>query len=165
MLDIEVLNKEVVEERLSSLTPHVRQRLRSVIGTKMIDLREGVKGKVSTLFNRGTSSRPGSGRLLASIGGEMSESVTDVSATVFSRGVPYARIHEYGGQTRAHTILPRNASVLAFMGRDGKMVFARKVNHPGSNIPERSFMRSTLAEQRLEIIGAIRSAVAGEVEK
>lgn len=156
MIDIEVLNAEVVEARLASLSPRVRQRLRSVIGTQMIGLRDGVKGKVSSLFKSGT------GRLFRSIGGEMAESTNDVSATVFSRGLPYARIQEYGGQTRAHTILPKNASVLAFMGKDGKMVFARKVNHPGSNIPGRSYMRSTLAEQRLEIIGAIRSAVAEE---
>lgn len=158
MIDLEVINAGTVETTISSLSQTVRQRLRSVIGTQTIALRESVRSKISSIF------KPGTGRLSRSIGNEIAETPADVTGTVYSRGVPYARIQEYGGQTRPHVILPRNASVLAFMGRDGKMVFAKRVNHPGSNIPARPFMRSTLAERRLEIIGAIRSAVGDAVK-
>lgn len=34
--------------------------------------------------------------------------------------------------TRPHTIAARNGRVLAFQGRDGSTVFARGVNHPGT---------------------------------
>lgn len=44
----------------------------------------------------------------------------------------YARIHELGGKTRAHTIRPTNKKALAF----GNSV-VRSVNHPGSKIPAR----------------------------
>lgn len=47
----------------------------------------------------------------------------------------YARIHQLGGQTPAHVILPRNKKALAFAGR-----IVRKVNHPGSKIPARPFL-------------------------
>lgn len=47
----------------------------------------------------------------------------------------YGRIHQEGGKTGAHTITPYNAKALRFNGR-----FAKKVNHPGSNIPARPYM-------------------------
>jgi hypothetical protein len=34
--------------------------------------------------------------------------------------------------TRPHVILPRHAKMLVFKGRSGKMVYATKVNHPGT---------------------------------
>jgi hypothetical protein len=40
----------------------------------------------------------------------------------------------------------------------GKQVFAKIVHHPGSVMPERSFMRSSLAEMRPEIIDGLRQA-------
>jgi phage virion morphogenesis protein len=46
--------------------------------------------------------------------------------------VVYAAIHQLGGQTKAHVILPKNKKALAFGGR-----VVKKVNHPGSKIPAR----------------------------
>lgn len=41
------------------------------------------------------------------------------------------------GPNSPHVIVPNKPNgVLAFEGRDGKMVFTRKVNHPGSNPPD-----------------------------
>ncbi len=42
----------------------------------------------------------------------------------------YASVIDTG--SKAHVILPRRKKFLAFIGRDGHMVFARKVNHPGT---------------------------------
>jgi phage virion morphogenesis protein len=47
----------------------------------------------------------------------------------------YARIHQEGGQTGAHTIRPNRAQALRFNGR-----LVKKVNHPGSRIPARPYM-------------------------
>lgn len=50
--------------------------------------------------------------------------------------VKYAAIHEFGGQTKPHTIKPRRKQALYF-AFGGKMVTVGQVNHPGSKIPRR----------------------------
>lgn len=49
---------------------------------------------------------------------------------------------------RPHIIRPRRSSVLRFRGRDGRIVFARRVNHPG-NRPYRFLYRATNAAFRV----------------
>jgi phage gpG-like protein len=73
--------------------------------------------------------------------------------------VPYGAIHEFGGRTPAHAIQTKRARVLAF-ARDGKTVFAARVSHPGSALPERSFLRSALADLGPEIRAALAAAVS-----
>jgi len=53
--------------------------------------------------------------------------------------VPYAAIHQLGGQTRSHTIRPRDKKALAFTGKNSKQV-VKVVHHPGSKIPARPFL-------------------------
>lgn len=71
-----------------------------------------------------------SGRLAASI---VPSSSADTAAV--GTNVKYAAIHQFGGQTRPHRIVARNAKALKFGNR-----FARSVNHPGSKIPARPFL-------------------------
>lgn len=100
-----------------------------------------------------------SGRLRASIYGRVYPAQNRITLSVGSRGdVPYAGIHEYGGQTSAHTILPTKGRVLAFyMG--GARRFAASVNHPGSTMPERSYLRSALAEKTAAMTISVTEAV------
>lgn len=98
------------------------------------------------------------GRLRASIKSDVQDQGTAVTGTVGSYGVPYARIQEFGGTTGPHVILPVKAQVLAFM-IGGKQVFARRVNHPGSKIPERSYLRSAFAERLSGIVAEFESVV------
>lgn len=99
------------------------------------------------------------GMLGQSIQDKVNSSPAEVTGTVYSSGdVPYARIHEYGGKTAAHIIEARNAKALSFT-IGGKQVFAKRVNHPGSVMPERSFMRSSLADMKSEIIEKMTAAV------
>jgi len=72
---------------------------------------------------------------------------------------PYDAIQEYGGKTAAHEIIPDKAGALAFMF-NGKQFFARRVQHPGSLIPERSYMRSALAERSEDIQQALSDTLA-----
>lgn len=74
-----------------------------------------------------------SGRLRSSI-----DSDSDNDSAVVGTNVIYANIHNQGGKTRAHVILPRNKKALAFGGR-----VVKKVNHPGSDIPARPFLTLT----------------------
>ena len=83
---------------------------------------------------------------------------------VASRDVPYARIQEFGGRTAAHEIVAIKAKALAFVA-DGKACFAKSVHHPGSVIPERSFMRSALDDMRGEIVGGLKSSVAALIRQ
>lgn len=100
-----------------------------------------------------------SGDLSRSIAHEVTQSENSVIARVFSGGnVPYAAIHEYGGRTAPHDIYPKDAEALFFrMG--GHDVFAKVVHHPGSQMPQRSYMRSALNDYREQIIEGIESAV------
>jgi phage gpG-like protein len=73
----------------------------------------------------------------------------------------YARIHEFGGKTKAHDIFPKKGRALAFM-MGGKQVIVKSVKHPGSVMPERSFMRTALNEMTPQIREVFENAV-GEV--
>ena len=54
---------------------------------------------------------------------------------VFGSHMVYARIHQEGGKTRPHDITPYSGKALHFNG-----TFAKKVHHPGSDIPARPYM-------------------------
>lgn len=72
--------------------------------------------------------------------------------------IQYAGIHEFGGRTAPHVILPKRGRVLAFPWK-GEQRFFRKVNHPGSQMPERSFMRTALKEMEPEIRAEFENAI------
>lgn len=92
----------------------------------------------------------GSGRLASSI----VQSFDAASAQV-GTNVVYAAIQNFGGQTRPHTIAPKNAKALHFGG-----VFAKKVNHPGSKIPARPYLAMTDGDY-----AQIESAVANYLRR
>jgi phage gpG-like protein len=75
--------------------------------------------------------------------GTLKESLTweadDDGTVVFGSNLAYARIHQEGGTTKAHTIKARNGKALAFM-MGNKKVLVKSVKHPGSKIPARPYM-------------------------
>jgi phage gpG-like protein len=106
-----------------------------------------------------------SGALGASIEAEVNGDSERISATIGSfGGIKYAAIQEYGGQTGAHEIVPDKAQVLAFLV-GGAIHFARKVDHPGSVIPERSYLRSSLQDMQGDIENALAATAAETWEK
>ena len=133
-------------------------------------MRHALKAKTQTLayaLQRKVVSEKLSGQVLKRVTGALARSIDQrveeqgsaVKGFVFSSGdVKYAGIHEFGGKTPPHVILPVKAKALAFM-MGGKQVFAKRVNHPGSQMPERSFMRSSLADMRGEIVEGLTQAV------
>lgn len=76
------------------------------------------------------------GTLRASIRSE----VIGVGRAAVGPTAVYGGIHEFGGRTPAHTITAKKAKALRFM-IGGKVIFRRKVQHPGSNIPARPYLR------------------------
>ena len=106
-----------------------------------------------------------SGALQASIVADVTADGDGVRASVGSSGdVKYAGIQEFGGKTAAHEILPAKAQALAFLA-GGALRFARKIEHPGSLIPERSYLRSSLDDMRDEILSALADAAAEGLER
>ncbi|MFZ3310179.1 MAG: hypothetical protein WA280_12510, partial [Xanthobacteraceae bacterium] len=98
--------------------------------------------------------------LARSITTTIDDSSTDVSATLAtSPDIKYAAIHEYGGMIPPHQIMPDKADALAFLV-GGKLAFAARVNLPAIAMPERSYMRSSLAEMADEIEENLSDAVA-----
>lgn len=133
-----------------------------------------------------------SGQVLKNRTGTLRRSITPSISTSSnliegkaSTNIIYAAIHEYGGVTRPHVIVPKHRLALAWVrgsfigpirmatatGRFSKkqsaypFIFARRVNHPGSHIPERSFMRSSLREMKPEILESFRNAILSVVRE
>ncbi len=106
-----------------------------------------------------------SGALRDSIAADVTVDADGVYAMVGSNGdVKYAAIQEFGCKTAAHEILPVKAQALAFMA-GGARRFAHKIGHPGSVIPERSYLRSTLDEMSDDIVTALADAAAESLER
>jgi phage gpG-like protein len=89
------------------------------------------------------------GRLRRSIHTRAQGSGFDTVVTV-GPSVHYAAIHEFGGKTPPHTIFPKRKPQLSFMV-GGQLIHRKRVNHPGSRILARPYMRPSLEENREEI--------------
>lgn len=70
-------------------------------------------------------------------------------------GLPYAKIHEYGGWVPKR--VAKNARALAIKLPDGTTIFRKSAR--GFQMPERSYMRSSLEEQKVSGLEAVKAAV------
>jgi phage gpG-like protein len=139
--------------------------LAAALAAKAAELAAALADRVKTEKLAGGVLNVRSGALQASIVADVEADGDGASATVGSNGdVKYAAIQEYGGKTAAHEILPVKAQALAFVA-NGALRFARKVEHPGSVIPERSYLRSTLDEMSGEIVAALADAASEILER
>jgi phage gpG-like protein len=77
--------------------------------------------------------------------------------------VKYAAIHEFGAVIPPHEIVPDKAKALAFLV-GGKQAFAARVNLPAVTMPERSYMRSSLAEMADDIRDELTKAALGAAQ-
>ncbi len=99
-----------------------------------------------------------SGALRDSIAYRLDVAGDSADLELFSDGVPYAGIQEYGGTTAPHVIYAERAKAL-MLAIGGKTVFARRVNHPGSRIPARSYLGSTIGDFAPEIAAEMTGAL------
>jgi len=99
-----------------------------------------------------------SGALADSISSEVDGGDGEFSVITSSTGVPYAAIQEFGGKTAAHEIVAVKGKALAFAGAGGNVI-VKRVHHPGSNIPVRSYLGSALAAMQDEIGSGYKQAV------
>ena len=140
-------------------------RARREIATTASRLVEAIVGKIRLEKLSGEVLNARSGALRDSITGDVEAQGETILASIGSIGdIKYAAIQEYGGTTSAHEILPSKSNVLAFIS-GGQGRFAKRIEHPGSVIPERSYLRSSLDEMRDEIIADLTAAVANAWEE
>ena len=133
--------------------------LQAALGAKATELAGALTDLVKNKLS-GAVLNTGSGALRDSIAASVTADADSVLASVGSEGdVKYAAIQEYGGKTSAHEILPVKGDVLAFVSGDGQR-FARRIEHPGSVIPERSYLRSSLEDMKDEILAALADCAA-----
>jgi len=130
-------------------------RLRQALSSKANVLAVALEAKIQQKLSGGVLNTR-SGALASSIIATVDESSADVSVRIGTSGdVKYAAI---GGTIPPHEIVPDKAKALAF-AIGGKQVFAARVNLPAVTMPERSYLRSSLAEMAGEITGEFSQAV------
>ena len=144
---------------LAGMPDRVRQALASKANVLAVALEAKIQQKLS-----GGVLNMRSGALASSIIATVDESSADVSVRIGTSGdVKYAAIQEFGGTIPPHEIVPDKAKALAFIV-GGKQVFAARVNLPAVTMPERSYLRSSLAEMAGEIAEGFSGAVSEAME-
>jgi len=139
--------------RLAALPDSIRRSLRAKTWELALRLEALVKAKLTNQVLHVLT-----GALRASIASEITEDATGVRGRVFSSGdVKYAAIHEFGGYIPPHDIYPSKARALHFVV-GSKEIFAAHVRFPGADMPERSYLRSSLEDMRSEIVEGLRQA-------
>jgi phage gpG-like protein len=155
MLQLSLEGQAELAERLGAMP----DRLRAALAEKIDALAQTLFAQVVGVNLSGGVLNTRSGALRDSIRMQASQQDGAIGVEIFSDGdVPYAAIQEYGGKTAAHEILPDKARVLAFV-MNGRRVFARRIQHPGSQIPERSYLRSALEDQGDDIAQGLTTVV------
>jgi phage gpG-like protein len=127
------------------MSAKVHEALLKSISSLAVELAEYVRG--SKLSGQVLNIK--SSALISSIESFVEDKGASVTGGAFTDGLHYARIHEYGGP-----IDPVRGEFLRFIGREGKEVFLRHVD-----MPERSYMRSSLREMKEVILAEIEVAV------
>lgn len=139
------------------------ERLREALAAKASALAAALEAKVQQKLAGGVLNAR-SGALARSIVTTIEETSSGIAVSIASNGdVKYAAIHEFGGTIPPHQIVPDKARALAFAVA-GKQVFATRVNLPAVAMPERSYLRSSLAEMAEEIGEGLGEAVAGAMQ-
>jgi phage gpG-like protein len=155
MISAQITGSQQVIEKLGAIPAKVRAAAKSSLDIWATELAGYIKSEKLSgqVLNRR------SGNLSSSVFPDSSETSTSVSGGARAGlDVPYARIHEYGGLIPAHVVVVKNAKALCF-SVGGVMRFAKSVHIPDVQMPERSYMRSSLREQAPEGIAELRAAV------
>lgn len=99
-----------------------------------------------------------SGWLSSHVHPETTQSGSTVTTTVGvdTKAVPYAAIHEYGGAINVPEVEDK---LMVFLSKSGETVFTKKHRAYTVHMPERSYLRSALADKQQIYADAIRRAV------
>ncbi len=160
MITGEVIGAEMVSAKLRKVPMSVRQQLVIAVRDSGLFLANYIKQKKLS----GQMLNVRSDKLRSSVISEFTDAGNEVYSLVGPGPVAYARIHEFGGQTKAHEIVAKNGKMLHFVS-GGLDIFRKSVHHPGSKMPERSYLRSSLFETREQIARKIEEAIKNGIDK
>lgn len=156
MIKVEFIGFDTARAKLQSIPPNVRKSLLNY----MYRVVESLRGYIITGKLSGQVLNHRTGKLWRAIHTRVDNSANSITGRVFATSdCKYAAIHEFGGTTKPHIIEARNKKALAFM-MQGKKVIVKRVEHPGSKMPERSYLRSALKDKRASIEDGLKQAVA-----
>ena len=156
---------ELLAARFKAASRKIRNLMLDVMEREAEAVLEVARLRLAELF-------PNPAKMQAALQTEVTVGAANlVIGRVQATGLPYLAIHEFGGRTAPHAIFPVNARVLHFFAdhsatfRRGSTaatqeVFADHVNHPGSVMPERSYLRYALAQRRTALREAFAEAGA-----
>lgn len=169
LLGVRLIGLAQLQASFDQMPVTLQDKLRVFIARFTLMLRDQVRGNILERFKVITGEFP------ESVQSQQIEQPGLITGRVFIDTLPWAAIQERGGQTRPHTITPATAQVLAFLmparlgfsggPKSNALVFAKQVNHPGSNIPERSYMRLALVQMRAPFEGGIREVVNASINE
>jgi phage gpG-like protein len=150
--------RDAASAALAEMPERVRDALSDKANALAADLQAKIQQKLAgAVLNART------GALARSIVASIEDSSANISVRIATSGdVKYAAIHEFGGTIPAHQIVPDKAKALAF-AIGGKEAFAARVNLPAVTMPQRSYMRSSLAEMADAIKQDLQQAVLGSL--
>jgi phage gpG-like protein len=151
VISVALIGDRELVARLDAMPGRVHDGLARAVTRLGLELQRKVQSEKLS----GSPLKVRTGTLRSSINTQVTDTAAEVSASV-GTNVFYGRIQEYG-VARSWLIEARNAKMLAFTV-GGKKVFARRVTHPP--LPERSFLRSALAEMQGTIEEGLKEAVA-----
>lgn len=159
MTPVTLSGADAVVARFAALERRLPQRLVAVMDRLGLALASAVADALD-----GGVLRRRSGRLAAAQTVIVTGTATGAAVAVgFDPAqVPYGAIQEFGGTTRPHVIAAKEGHALAFSLR-GQLVFARRVNHPGSVVPAHSFLGAALRALGPQAIAETGAAVRDEL--
>jgi|SRR5579862_1393130 len=150
-------------DQCSATLDTLPDRLRDALSDKANMLAAALQAKIQQKLSGGVLNQK-SGALARSIVTTVDDASANVVVTVSTSGdIKYAAIQEFGGVIPPHEIVPNKARALAFV-LGGKQAFASRVNLPAIAMPERSYMRSSLAEMADEISDGLSEAAVGAMQ-
>ena len=156
MITVDIVGDKEVIARFSSMPDRMHRKLLQFITGFSLKL----QNYVVTQKLSGQVLNHRTGKLQASIHNDVQDSGSLIMGRVYSSATNYAAIHEYGGQIPDR--YPVNAKALHFFA-GGKEVFAKFAR--GFTMQERSFLRSSLADNRDDIIEGMKEAVMGAAKE
>ena len=161
MFDVSLAGDKALDAALDGVPAAVR----AAVAAKSASLADQLFALVQQKLHGGVlQSRSGALAASIQVQGPAINGDQIVTRLVSGGDLKYAAIQEYGGVTSAHDIYPSRAKALAFLSGRGQ-VFARVIHHPGSHIPERSYLRASLAEMAGQIDSELKAAAVDAVQQ
>jgi phage gpG-like protein len=155
MITVQVIGDDKLVARLDAMPGRVHDGLARAV----VRLGLALQKKVQEEKLSGQVLKVRTGSLRSSINTEVTDTPAVITASV-GTNIRYARPHEYGVD-HPWTIAAKGRALRFEIG--GRVLFRKSVRHPP--LPERSFLRSALADMAPVIEAGLREAVAEAIRK